>query len=153
MTHDFVLEPSRGRGPVGTGVHLLRRARGASEVTAEAWLTVLFVPVLPLGKWSLQPVDASGSSLRVTRVAPPRALKSLAGIAGGMLAIVLAFLPSYVAVGYFMGSKPVELGGLFSSAGAIVGVLGWLDLAGERVPLPAAVRVLRGAGRLPGQEA
>jgi hypothetical protein len=153
MTRDFELERTRGRGAVGTGVHLLRRVQSLSEATrADAWITVLFVPLVPLGEWSLQPGDAPGSSLRVTHVAPPRVLKSVAWIAGGLLAAVLALLPAFAALTLFMGSKPVELGGLFSSASAVVGVLAWLDLTRERVAVAAAVRVLRSAPRPPEEE-
>jgi hypothetical protein len=56
--------------------------------------------------------------------------------------MLACLVPAYVAVTFFMGSTPVELGGLFSSAGAIIGLLGWLDQTRDRVPIRAAVRVL-----------
>lgn len=153
MTNELRLEPRLGEGPVGTGVHVLRRAHGPSGATiAEVWLTVLFVPVLPFGEWTLQPGVASPSSWVVTRVARPRPLKSLARAAGGVLAVVASLLPAYAAITFFMGSKPLELGGLFSSAAALVGGLGWLDETRERVPLGAAVRALGRAAGPPGRE-
>jgi len=143
VTSDLLLEPSRGEGPVGTGVHLLRRTQGPTGITiADVWLTFLFVPVVPFGEWTMQRGGTSSSSWRVTHVGRPRLSKSVAWVAGGLLAIVMSLLPAYIAVTFFMGSKPVELGGLFSSAGAIIGALGWLDQTRERVPFRAAVRLL-----------
>jgi hypothetical protein len=126
---------------VGTGVHVLRRRRRADGTTAaDVWLTFLFVPVIPLGRWTVEPEEA-GSAWRVTRVARPSLGRSAAWVAGGGLAVLASLLPAWLAVTHFMGSKPAELGGLFSSAGAIIGALGWLDQTRGRVPFRAAVRL------------
>jgi hypothetical protein len=124
-------------------VHLLRRRHGPTGVTsADAWLTFLFLPVVPLGEWALEQGGPSGASWRVTQVRRPRFWRSAAWVAGGVVAILASLVPAYVAVSFFMGSKPAELGGLFASAGAIIGSLGWLDQTRERVPFRAAVGVL-----------
>jgi hypothetical protein len=129
---------------VGTGVHVLRRTRGPDGTTVgDVWLTFLFLPVVPLGEWTMARAEGSASSWQVTRVARPRLVKSAVWLAAGILAVVVAVLPAYLAIAFFMGSKPVELGGLFSSAGALVGALGWLDETRERVPLRDAVRITR----------
>jgi hypothetical protein len=152
VTNELLLEPSRGEGPVGTGVHVLRRTQGPSGSTiADVWLTVLFVPVVPFGEWTLKPGAASTPSWVVTRVARPHPLASVAWVAAGALAIVSSLLPAYAAITLSMGSKPVELGGLFSSAGAVIAALGWLDETRDRVPFGTAVRVLRRAAKSPGQ--
>jgi hypothetical protein len=85
----------------------------------------------------------------VTQIEKPRLSRSVAWVAGGMVAAVASLVPAYVAVAFFMGSKPAELAGLFSSAGGIIGTIGWLDQTRERVPFRTAVRALaRGAGRV-----
>ncbi len=143
-------EARRGGGPLGTGAHLLRRRATATGKVADAWLTVLFLPVVPLGEWSLERADpgaAGTGALTVPRVERPRALKSLAWIAGGLVAAVLALAPGYAAISLPLGSKVLELGGIFLSLAAVVGGLGWLDQTRERVPLQAALRATRGAAR------
>jgi len=143
VTNESSFEPSRGEGPVGTGVHVLRRTPGPDgTTTGDVWLTLLFVPVVPFGEWTLERGGAAGSAWRVMQVVRPRLARSAAWVAAGIGALVVSLLPAYVAIVFFMGSKPVELGGLFSSAGAIVGALGWLDQTRERVPLRAAARLL-----------
>ena len=142
--------PTRGGGPLGTGVHLLRRRASAAGDVADAWLTVLFLPVVPLGEWTLERADPGGvgeGALRVTRVERPRPLKSLTWIAGGIAAAVLAIAPGYAAISLPLGSKVLELGGIFLSLAAVVGGLGWLDQTRERVPLRAALRATRGGAR------
>ncbi len=141
MTGSF--EPKRGRGPVGTGVHLLRCTPGPAGATvADVWVTVLFVPIVPLGRWTLQGEGTPGSAWRVTGVGGPHLGRSMAWIAGGLLAALASLLPAWLAVTVFMGSKPAELAGLFSSAGAIIGALGWLDETRDRVPFGTATRVV-----------
>jgi len=138
-------EPARGRGPVGTGVHVLRSGAGPAGATvADIWLTLLFVPLVPLGRWTLEPEGAAGSVRRVTRVGRPHLAGSLAWIAGGVLAALASLLPAWLAITFSMGSKPAELAGLLSSAGAIIGVLGWLDQTRDRVPLGTAARIVAG---------
>ena len=145
---DLPFEPRRGEGPVGTGVHLVRRSHGPTGVTiADVWLTFLFLPVVPFGEWTVERGGASRSSWRVAQVRRPHLLRSVAWVAGGVVAILASLLPAYVAVSFFMGSKPAELGGLFASAGAIIGTLGWLDQTRERVPFRTAVRILGRASR------
>jgi hypothetical protein len=142
------LEPTRGQGPVGTGVHLLRRSPTPEGATvAEVWLTFVFLPVVPLGKWTLAPAASSGSSWVVGRVDRPSLPWSAAWIAGGLLAALTSLVPAWLAVTFFMGSKPAEIGGLFTSAGAIIAALGWLDGTRARVPVRTALRVLARAGR------
>jgi uncharacterized protein (TIGR02246 family) len=145
VANELRIEPIRASGPVGTGVHVLRRTPGPSGAAiADVWWTVLFVPVLPLGEWTLQPREASARSWAVTHVARPRPLKAVARVAAGALAAVSSLLPAYAGVTFFTGTRPVELGGLFASAAAIVGALGWLDESCERVRFVAALRVLAG---------
>ncbi len=146
-------EPRRGRGPVGTGVHLLRCTSGlAGPTVAEVWLTVLFVPLVPLGRWTLQREGAPASAWRVTRVGRPHLGRSVAWVAGGLLAALVSLLPAWLAVTVFMGSKPAELAGLFSSAGAIIGALGWLDLTRDRVPFGTATRIVAARPTSPGEK-
>jgi hypothetical protein len=143
-------EVLRGGGPLGTGVHLLRRRATATGEVADAWLTVLFLPVVPLGEWTLERADPGvpgTGALSVTRVVRPRLTKSLAWIAGGLVAAVLALAPGYAAISLPLGSKVLELGGIFLSLTAVVGGLGWLDQTRERVPLRAALHAMRGAAR------
>jgi len=154
VTGNLSFEPRRGEGPVGTGVHLLRRTHDSTGVTiADVWLTFLFLPVVPFGKWTVERGGASGSSWLVTRIERPRVMRSVAWVAGGMVAGLVSLVPAYVAVAFFMGSKPAELGGLFSSAGGIIGTIGWLDQTRERVPFRTAVRALARAARPPAQGA
>jgi hypothetical protein len=151
-TSDLRFEPRRGEGPVGTGVHLLRRTHGPTGVTiADVWLTFLFLPVVPLGEWTVERGGAPGSSWLVTQIEKPRALRSVAWVAGGIVAAVASLVPAYVVVAFFMGSKPAELAGLFSSAGGIIGTVGWLDQTRERVPFRTAVRALTRAAGSPEQ--
>ena len=146
VTTDTLFEPKRGEGPVGTGVHLLRRTHGPTGVTiADVWLTFLFLPVVPLGRWTMERGRASSTSWLVTHIARPRFVSSMAWVAGGVVATLVSLVPAYLAITSFMGSKPAELGGLFSSAGAVIGTLGWLDQTRERVPFRPALQVLRGA--------
>ena len=141
------IEPARGRGPLGTGVYLLRRAaKPPVGMDADAWLTLFFLPILPLGRWSLEPADSPGQpAFAITRVERPRFAPTLAWITGGLLMAVLAFAPAYAALTLPTGSKAVELGGIFLSLAIVVGGLGWLDQTRERVPLRAALRAWRGA--------
>ena len=66
----------------------------------------------------------------------------MAWVAGGLLAALASLLPAWLAVTVFMGSKTAELAGLFSSAGAIVGALGWLDQTRDRVPFGTATQIV-----------
>ena len=145
-------EAKRGSGPVGTGLHVLRSTPvPAGSTVADIWLTVLFVPVVPLGRWALEREGDSGSAWRVTEVGRPHLARSVAWVAGGLLAALASFLPACLAVTFFMGSKPAELAGLFSSAGAIIGALGWLDQTRDRVPFGTAARILAARPKSPGQ--
>jgi hypothetical protein len=138
-------EPRLGEGPVGTGVHVLRRAAGpAGSTVGEVWVTLLFVPLVPLGEWTMEGAQGQPPAWQATRVARPRLARSAGRLAVGVLAVGAALLPAYLAIAVFMGSKAVELGGLFASAGVVVGALGWLDQTRERVPLRDAVRLLLG---------
>jgi hypothetical protein len=77
----------------------------------------------------------------------------VAWAACGVLAIAAGLLPAYAAITFFTGSRPLELGGLFFSAGALVGALAWLDETRERVPFRVAVRALGRRAGAPGPEA
>ena len=148
MTTDLLFKPRRGEGPVGTGVHLLRRTHGPTGVTiADVWLTLLFLPVVPFGEWTVERGGVSGSSWLVTHIRRPHFLSSAAWVAGGVAAMLVSIVPAYIALDFFMGSKPAERGGLFSSAGAILGTLGWLDETRERVPFRTAVKALGRAAK------
>jgi hypothetical protein len=145
--------PTTGRGPLGTGVHLLRlRDEGSGVLRAQAFFTVLFLPLVPLGEWRLQatpgpggpaaaPLDERGL-LTVRDVAPPRLL-AFAWVAGGALALLLALLPGYAALTWPVGSRFVELGAIFASLALLLGGLGLLDQTRIRVPLRVALRALR----------
>jgi len=150
VTSDLSFEPRRGEGPVGTGVHLLRRTHGPTGVTiADVWLTFLFLPVVPFGEWTVERGGASDPSWLVTQIERPRVLRSVGWVAGGIVAALVSLVPAYVVVAFFMGSKAAGLAGLFSSAGGIIGTIGWLDQTRERVPFRTAVRALARAPRVP----
>ena len=141
---ELSFRPRRAEGPVGTGVHLLRVTQGASGlVLADAWLTVLFLPVVPLGEWTVE--HHSTAEAVIKQVRPPRPIESALWIAGGVLAAVLSLVPAYGALTFLMGSKMAELTGLFASVGAILGPLGWLDETRDRVPIRVAFRALASA--------
>lgn len=134
-----------GEGPVGTGVHVLRRTPGPDGSSiGEVWMTLLFVPLVPLGEWTLERGPGPAPTWRPAGVARPRLGVSVARVGVGLLAAAATLLPACVAISFLMGSKVVELGGLFASAGAVVGALGWLDQNRERVSLRDAVRLLAG---------
>jgi hypothetical protein len=150
VTTDLQFEPSRGMGPVGTGVHLLRQTDAPTGVSVgEAWLTFLFLPVIPFGEWTVDRGSPSSSCRLVRHVKRPSFWKSVAWVAGGALATLMSLAPAYCAITLFMGSKPAELAGLFSSAGAIIGTLGWLDQTRERVPFRIALHALARAATSP----
>jgi hypothetical protein len=143
-----VFEPRRSQGPLGTGVHLLRWSEGRDGVvSAEAWLTFVFLPLVPLGRWTLERAEAGSRSGRVRHIERPGLWSSLAWVAAGLLVAGVSLLPAYCAVTSFLGSKPAEIGGLFTTAAAILGTLGWLDATRDRVSLRDAWRVLRRAGK------
>jgi hypothetical protein len=69
VTTDQSFEPGRGEGPVGTGVFMLRRSLGPNGVAiAHVWVTFLFLPVVPLGEWTVERGGAPGSSGLVTDI-------------------------------------------------------------------------------------
>jgi hypothetical protein len=78
-------------------VHLLRTTRHEGGVwLADAWLTILFLPVVPLGGWMVEVErdSASDGSSVIRQVSPPRLVKSVVWIAGGVVAAVLSLLPA-----------------------------------------------------------
>ena len=153
MTTGPLFEPTRGVGPVGTGIHLLRQTHLPSGGrVAEAWFTFLFVPLIPVGEWTVDQAGPAGSRRMVRHVKRPRLWKSLAWVAGGALAILVSLTPAYCAITFFMGSKLASLAGLFTSAGAIIGTLGWLDETRERAPFRFAVQLLATAGTSPEEQ-
>ena len=66
------LKATYGTGPVGTGAHLLgyQRVRQDTQVI-DAWLTVLFFPLVPIGRWRV----VSPTEERLDRDAPTVALE------------------------------------------------------------------------------
>ena len=139
-------QPSRAEGPVGTGVHLLRTTQGAGGVVlADAWLTVLFLPVVPFGEWTIERHSAAEACSVIRQVRPPRLVKSVLWVASVVLAALLSLLPAYGALTFLMGSKVAELTGMFASVGAILGPLAWLDETRDRVPIWVALRALLSA--------
>jgi hypothetical protein len=140
----LAFKPSRGEGPIGTGVHVLRLT-GGPTATARVWVTLFFLPVLPLGVWTVKRGAAGDASWLVGQMARPGLLATLAWWAVGLLWAGLCVAPAFCAVAFFMGAKVLELGGMFSTAGLIIASLGWLDQTRERVPVRVAMRVLRGA--------
>lgn len=132
-----------GVGPVGTGVHLLRaRPAPEGELVRDAWFTFLFLPLVPLGTWVLT-ADRSGPLWTLRSVAAPTPVRSIATLAVFFGTAILTCVPGYVVVTLFMGSKVLELAGLFGTAGLIIGLLAWLDETRPRVPLGQAVALLR----------
>jgi hypothetical protein len=146
---ELLFSPRRAEGPIGTGVHLLRLTQGTDGITrADAWLTFLFLPIVPFGEWIVER-DRSVQSVSVVRhVRPARLLKSILWIVGGAVAAFLSLVPAYGALTFLMGSKIAELAGLFGSVGAIVGTLGWLDETRDRVPFWVALRAMASATRM-----
>ncbi len=140
--------PRRAEGPVGTGVHLLRTSEDqGGELLADAWLTILFLPVVPLGEWVVEPPTAADAPSVVRQVRPPRLAKSALWVAAGIVAALLSLVPAYGALTFLMGSKVAELTGLFATVVAILGPLAWLDETRDRVPIRTAIRALASARR------
>ena len=106
------------------------------------WLAVLFLPLLPLGRWEVEAGAAPDTPFVVRGVRPPSLGSSLAWYAGTVLLVVVSLVPVYLSLGLFMGRKVLELGGTFLSVGLIMGLAGWLDEARARVPFPVVLRVL-----------
>ena len=149
MIPELSFLPSRAEGPVGTGVHLLRLTQGTDGIRrADAWLTLLFLPVVPFGEWILERDGRVQSASVIRYVRPPRLLKSILWIVGGIVAAILSLVPAYGALTFLMGSKMAELAGIFGSAGAILGSLGWLDETRDRVPVRVALRAMASADRM-----
>ena len=139
---ELSFQPRRAQGPVGSGVHLLRTTRHEGGVVhADAWLTILFLPVIPLGEWIVKHQPTPEACV-IKQVTPPRLVKSALWIGGGFLAAMLSLVPAYGALTFLMGSKVAELAGMFTSVGAILGPLGWLDETRDRVPILVALRAL-----------
>ena len=146
-------QPRRAEGPVGTGVHLLRTTPHDSGVLlADAWLTILFLPVVPLGEWIVERYNAADASSVISQVRPPQLVKSVLWVGGGVLAALLSLVPAYGALTFLRGSKVAELTGMFATVGAVLGPLAWLDETRDRVPMLVAVRALAVALRWRGNE-
>jgi len=140
---DLSFQPTRGEGPVGTGVHLLRVTEApAGTATAEAWVTLLFLPLFPLGTWAVDRRKEPKPLWHITGVSRPLPARSLLWVAGGAAYVLLSLVPASCAITLFIGSQAAGLGCLFCSVAAIVGALGWLDLTRERVPLRVALQAL-----------
>jgi hypothetical protein len=124
-------------------VHLLRVTETPAGIaTAEAWLTFLFLPLFPLGTWAVDRRKEPKALWHITGVSRSQPSRSLLWVAGGVGYVLLSLVPAYCAITLFIGSQMAGLGCLFSSVGAIVGALGWLDQTRERVPLGVALRAL-----------
>ena len=124
----------------------MRTTQGAGGVVlADAWLTVLFLPVVPFGEWTIERHSAAEACSVIRQVRPPRLVKSVLWVASGVLAVLLSLLPAYGALTFLMGSKVAELTGMFASVGAIPGPLAWLDETRDRVPIWVALRALLSA--------
>ncbi len=99
MTTDLQFEPSRGMGPVGTGVHLLRQTHASAGVSvAEAWLTFLFLPVVPFGEWTVDRGSPPSCCLLIRDVKRPSLWKSVAWVAGAAVAALMSLAPAYCAI-------------------------------------------------------
>jgi hypothetical protein len=118
------------------------------------WLTVLFLPLLPLGRWEVEASAVPDAAFAVRSLRPPSLGSSLAWYAGAVLLAAISLVPGYLSLGLFMGLKALELGGTFLSAGLIVGLAGWLDETRARVPLLVVMGALAGrrTSRLAGGE-
>jgi hypothetical protein len=132
-----------GVGPVGTGVHLLRaRPAPGGDLMRDAWFSFLFLPLVPLGTWVLT-ADRPGPLWTLRSVKAPTPVRSIATLGVWFGTAILTFMPGYVAVTFFMGSKVLELAGLFGTAGLVIGLLAWLDETRPRVLLGQVVALLR----------
>ena len=128
---------------------LLRLTQGTDGIRrADAWLTFLFLPVVPLGEWIVERDGRVQGVCVIRNVRPPRLLKSTLWIVGGVVAAVLSLVPAYGALTFLMGSRVAELAGVFGSVGAILGTLGWLDETRDRVPVRVALRAMASADRM-----
>jgi hypothetical protein len=110
-------------------------------VLADAWLTILFLPVVPLGEWMVERHSSAASSV-IRQVRPPQLVKSVLWVGSGVLAALVSLLPAYGALTTLMGSKVAELAGMFTTVGAILGPLAWLDETCDRIPVRVALRAV-----------
>ncbi len=140
---ELSFQPRRAEGPVGTGVHLLRTTQQEGRVVlADAWLTILFLPVVPLGEWMVERHSTADASSVIRQVRPPQLFKSVLWVGSGVLAALVSLLPAYGALTFLMGSKVAELAGMFATVGAILGPLAWLDETCDRIPIRVALRAV-----------
>jgi uncharacterized membrane protein len=109
------------------------------------WLTILFLPLVPLGRLVLAGVGPAWELRDSRTAAPARVLATLVSFFVGTAA---AFLPAYVAVRYFVGNQLASLILMFCTLLLLVGALAWLDATRARVPLRALRLVSR--ARRPG---
>jgi len=86
---------SYGRGPVGTGAHLVGLRRGStSPHEVEVWLLLLFVPIVPLMRCRVEAVAEDGSAdVGVGSRSRPALGRALYRIAKGAAAAVVVLLP------------------------------------------------------------
>ena len=111
-------------------------------VLADAWLTILFLPVVPLGEWMVERHSTVDASSVIRQVRPPQLFKSVLWVGSGVLAALVSLLPAYGALTFLMGSKVAELAGMFATVGAILGPLAWLDETCDRIPIRVALRAV-----------
>ena len=106
------------------------------------WLTVLFLPLVPLGRLVLAGEGPDWEICRTRAANPGRTLSTILVFYVGT---VLAFVPAYIAVRYFVGNQLLSLTGLYCTLGVVVGALAWLDSTRGRIPL-RAIRAVFAAG-------
>lgn len=127
-----------GIGVVGTGRFLFGSKRGPSELAAEEWLGVLFVPLVPRRSLTLAIEATHDDSLRAALRSSGRLssseignryASSLAGLVGAALVAAMIYMSS---------SNTGLLGGLLVVCGgaALVALGGYLDWRHPRVARP-----------------
>lgn len=132
-----------GSGPLGTGAHLAGHRGSWSEPhDVEVWLLVLFLPLLPLARWSVSAAEAIGSGegrvLELTvhatsRLGPGAALGRVARALG---LFVLCASPLTVAV--WRIGRPWATPVLTTVLGSLVSA-GLLEKVGMAVEMGAAL--------------
>jgi hypothetical protein len=114
------------------------------EKAADVWVTLLFLPVLPLGKWVVERRGEQEPTWALRSVQRPALLDAVATVVAFYAVAVLVFVPGFAGVAYFVGNQLLSLAGLFASLGLIIGLMGWLDSTRSRVPLRDVIRSLVG---------
>jgi hypothetical protein len=139
------LELRRGRGALGTGWHVVGSdLQSAGEVQGTIWLTLLYLPVLPLRSVRARPRgEASPGGDRRLEVVSSGTLslrETLTTMAVGLLGWVLAWTPFAFALYW------VKRGSLLAPVLHRAGQASWIQaVAGAAESFEGALRLLVGA--------